>query len=108
MMPTDDNDPINHPAHYTKGGVEVIDFIDAWDLDFYSAQIIKYVIRAPHKNNQLDDLKKARWYLQRLIENTEKTIAGRTLRCDIWGGTPNQRCVHLTGHNGQCSWEVTR
>ncbi len=57
---------INHPSHYNKG-IEVIEFIDSWDLGFYEGNIIKYVTRYPHKNG-IEDLKKAKWYLDRLIE----------------------------------------
>ena len=59
---------VNHPAHYTQGKVEVIDFIET--MGFLEGNIIKYVARYKHKNG-LVDLKKARWYLDRLIENTK-------------------------------------
>jgi Protein of unknwon function (DUF3310) len=65
-------DVVNHPPHYTFGSIEVIDVIDDWSLDFYEAQVVKYVARAKHKGNQLQDLKKAQ-YLNRLITNIEKT-----------------------------------
>lgn len=60
-------DNVNHPQHYTKGGIEVIDAIEAWGLNFRLANVIKYVARSDHKNNKLEDLKKARWYLDREI-----------------------------------------
>ena len=63
---------VNHPEHYTKGGIEVHDFISAWRMDFDTGNVIKYVTRAPYKNNKLEDLKKARWYLNKLIEEEEK------------------------------------
>lgn len=63
---------VNHPEHYTKGGIEVHDFISAWRMDFDAGNVIKYVTRAPYKNNKLEDLKKARWYLNKLIEEAEK------------------------------------
>ncbi len=65
-------DNVNHPKHYTFGKYEVIDVIDDWQLGFYEAQVIKYVSRALHKENELQDLKKAQWYLNRLIVNKEK------------------------------------
>jgi hypothetical protein len=58
---------INHPNHYTKG-IECIDFIDSWDMSFIEGNIIKYVTRYKFKNG-LEDLKKARFYLDRLIKN---------------------------------------
>tara|TARA_R100001443_G_scaffold38103_1_gene51627 strand:+ start:329 stop:556 length:228 start_codon:yes stop_codon:yes gene_type:complete len=62
---------VNHPEHYNKG-IEVIDFIDSWSMDFSTGNIIKYVSRHKHKDNPLEDLKKAKWYIERLINNYEK------------------------------------
>ena len=56
---TQKKDIINHPEHYTKGGIEVREFIDSWHLDFNSGNVIKYVVRAPYKGTELQDLKKA-------------------------------------------------
>lgn len=67
-----EKDIINHPEHYTKGGIEVRDFIDSWKLDFNSGNVIKYVVRAPYKGTELQDLKKAHNYLNHLIELKEK------------------------------------
>jgi len=66
-------DSVNHPPHYTVGGIETIDFIEAKQLNYHLGQVIKYVTRAEHKNNFLEDLKKAQWYLNREIENRSKT-----------------------------------
>lgn len=65
-------DPINHPAHYTAGGVETIDFIEAKKLGYNLGNVVKYVARSEHKGAALTDLKKARWYLDREIANREK------------------------------------
>ena len=62
------NDDVNHPVHYTLARIEVFDFIKAWDLDFATGNVVKYVVRAPYKNSRLKDLKKARWYLDQLIK----------------------------------------
>ena len=51
-----------------KANLEVIDAIDAWDLDFSEGNIIKYLIRAKHKKNTKEDLEKCLWYIQRLLE----------------------------------------
>lgn len=64
-------DIINQPPHYTKGGIEPIDFITANNMDFCSGNIVKYVTRHKYKNG-LEDLKKAQFYLNRLIEEFEK------------------------------------
>lgn len=74
---TQENDIINHPEHYTKGGIEVRDFIDSWRLDFNSGNVIKYVVRAPYKGTELQDLKKAQNYLNHLIELKEKEEANK-------------------------------
>jgi hypothetical protein len=64
-------DLVNHPPHYTAGGIEVIDFIDAKQLGFCLGNVVKYVCRADHKVNRLEDLKKARWYLEHEIDAAE-------------------------------------
>ncbi len=61
---------VDHPPHYNKG-IEVIDFIDSWDFNFTIGNIIKYVSRHKHKDSPLEDLKKAKWYLDRLISKYE-------------------------------------
>ena len=69
------SDKINHPKHYTAGNIEVYDFIEAWNLDFACGNVIKYVARAPYKGTHLEDLKKAKWYLEKAIERQEARIA---------------------------------
>lgn len=63
-------DMVNHPPHYTTGGIETIDFIEAKGLHkhYHLANAIKYISRAPYKGNYLEDLEKATWYLQREIQ----------------------------------------
>jgi hypothetical protein len=65
---------INHPTHY--GGAdnpyEAIKVIDAWDLGFCLGNTVKYISRAGKKGDRLEDLQKARWYLDHEIENLEK------------------------------------
>ena len=71
-------DMVNHPSHYkAKNGMEVIDVIEAFtaNLEGYEAthtgNVIKYICRWKEKNG-LEDLKKAQWYLERLIKNIEE------------------------------------
>ena len=71
-------DMINHPPHYiSANGLEAIDVIDAFTADLkghdavYTAKILKYILRWKHKDG-IKDLKKARWYLNRLIDILEK------------------------------------
>jgi hypothetical protein len=59
---------VNHPPHYKAGGIETIDFIEAKTLGYHLGNVVKYVSRADHKGNKLEDLKKAQWYLSRAIE----------------------------------------
>lgn len=61
-------DLVNHPQHYKEGGIETIDFIEAKKLDYHLGNVVKYVSRADHKGNKLQDLQKAQWYLNRAIE----------------------------------------
>ena len=58
---------VNHPKHYNNGKYEVIDVIDDWGLGFSLGNTIKYIARCEHKNNKLEDLKKAMLYLQHEI-----------------------------------------
>lgn len=66
------SDPVNHPEHYTTGGIETIDFIEAKGLDYNLGNVVKYITRADKKGKQLEDLKKAQWYLNRAVSNLEK------------------------------------
>jgi hypothetical protein len=68
------HETVNHPQHYggSDNPYEAIKVIEAWKLGFNLGNTVKYILRAPHKNSLLEDLKKARWYLDREIENQEK------------------------------------
>jgi hypothetical protein len=66
-------DLVNSPDHYTHGGVETWDYIIAkcgTEGAFYYAMgnAIKYISRAPYKGKMLEDLKKAQWYVNRMVE----------------------------------------
>jgi hypothetical protein len=60
-------DPVNHPAHYTAGGIETIDFIEAKNLNYNLGNAVKYITRAGLKGNRVEDLQKAKWYIEREI-----------------------------------------
>ena len=62
---------VNHPSHYNQG-IEAIDYIESHKMNFNIGNVIKYVTRAKHKGTELEDLKKASWYLNREIERLEK------------------------------------
>lgn len=61
------HDPVNHPSHYTAGGIETIDFIEAKQLNYHLGNVVKYVSRAGKKTDHIQDLEKAAWYLNREI-----------------------------------------
>lgn len=61
-------DNVSHPYHYNVGKIEVIDAIEAWELNFSLGNAVKYIARADHKGNPIEDLEKARWYIDREIE----------------------------------------
>lgn len=71
LLLTCEKDNVNKPSHYTQGGIEPIDYILANDMNFLEGNVIKYVTRYKHKNG-LEDLKKAEFYLKRLIEGLEE------------------------------------
>jgi len=67
------DDKVNSPSHYKVGGIETIDFIEAKQLGYHLGNVIKYISRADHKDDKLENLKKAQWYLNRIVSNLEKT-----------------------------------
>jgi hypothetical protein len=75
----DNKEMVNHPNHY--GGedntYEAIKVIEAWDLDFHIGNTVKYISRAGKKgtDKELQDLKKALWYLERKIKNLEDNVS---------------------------------
>ena len=64
------NDVVNHPSHYTDGKIEVIDFIEQKNLNFHRGNAVKYIARAGKKDpkKEVEDLRKAVWYLNREIK----------------------------------------
>jgi hypothetical protein len=69
--PSAEGDPINHPSHYTDGNIEVIDFIEDKKFNYHRGNAIKYICRAGKKDNEIQDLNKAIWYLKREIERVK-------------------------------------
>ena len=63
---------VDHPSHYNQGKIEVIDVIEDWNLDFHLGNTVKYIGRAGYKDDVLQELKKAKWYLERKIQLLEK------------------------------------
>jgi hypothetical protein len=67
-------DPIN-PAHYRAGNIEVIDFIEDWNLGYHRGNAVKYLCRCGQKpgNPATQDIRKAIWYLERYLKTLEQT-----------------------------------
>lgn len=71
--PTPQNDAVNHPAHYLRNGMEAIDVIEAFELPYHLGNAVKYILRAGHKNDEVEDLRKAIWYLYRYLGKVERS-----------------------------------
>jgi hypothetical protein len=72
----DKNEMVNSPDHYTVGGIEAIDYLQAKSTPaefagYLRLNCLKYLSRAGYKGNTLEDYKKAAWYLNKLIEVTK-------------------------------------
>jgi len=67
-----DSDAVDHPRHYNFGTFEVIDVISDWQLGFNLGNVLKYVARADHKGKPIEDLEKARFYLDYEIERRKR------------------------------------
>jgi len=59
---------VNHPPHYNRGKMEVIDAIEDWKLGFHLGNAVKYIARAEQKGDTQTDIKKAIWYLERYLK----------------------------------------
>tara|TARA_R100000008_G_C3570469_1_gene161792 strand:- start:745 stop:960 length:216 start_codon:yes stop_codon:yes gene_type:complete len=66
-------DQVDHPDHYNVGNIETIDYIESLGMSegFCAGNAIKYISRYKFKNSPLQDLKKAKWYLEYLIKKLE-------------------------------------
>ena len=63
---------VDHPDHYNRGKYEAIDVIEDWQMNFNLGNALKYLSRAGHKDDIIQDLKKARWYIDREIQRLNK------------------------------------
>lgn len=64
----DFTDQVNHPKHYNKGKIEVIEFIEDQKLNFHLTNAVKYICRSDSKGTEAQDLEKAIWYIRRHLE----------------------------------------
>lgn len=62
---------VDHPNHYQGSTIEVIEIIEEFNLNFNMGNAIKYILRADYKEDDVQDLKKALWYIKREIEYRE-------------------------------------
>ena len=69
---------VNHPSHYVKG-IEPIEVIESWDLNFSLGNAIKYILRSPYKGKQIEDLEKARWYIDREINRLKDEMVKKNI-----------------------------
>lgn len=83
MKGEEKKESINHPTHYggQQNPYEAIKIIEALDLGFCLGNTLKYISRAGKKDqaNEIEDLKKARWYLDRQIQNLEHKALGQEI-----------------------------
>lgn len=77
-------DMVNHPPHYDFGPHETIDVIEAWDLPYHLGNVVKYVSRAKRKGKELEDLRKAAWYLDRYIKMRETDGIERSYQMSLF------------------------
>lgn len=93
------NDPVNHPSHYTQGGIECIDALTAMITPYEDPndaaltwQVGKYIWRHPFKAKPIEDLRKAEFYLQRLIKYLEDKESVNNYPCEVNTGDlyPNE------------------
>lgn len=69
------NRAVHHPTHYNAGTPEVLEIIKGWGLCFIVGNVVKYLLRAPHKGRELEDLQKAQFYLQQRIDAVRAQMA---------------------------------
>ena len=70
----ENDEKVNHPGHYNTGKIEVIDYIEDQNLGFCLGNAVKYISRAGKKDltKEVEDLKKAEWYIRRRIKELEE------------------------------------
>jgi len=90
---TTEHERVNHPSHYHPGKHEVIDVLEEWGLGFHLGNTVKYIARHEQKGSPLEDLMKARWYLDRAIALIERSMSPKETNGhqtpDVGPGTSN-------------------
>lgn len=103
-------DNVNHPAHYTDGKIEVIDFIEDKNLNYHRGNAVKYIARSGKKDHakEIEDLQKASWYINREIDRlmaSDNPSAPDTEDKPVepWGEEDNERQNRLICDVGRCN-----
>ena len=73
---------VNNPPHYSSNGVEAIDVIEAFDLNFHLGNVVKYVLRADRKGAPMTDLRKGLWYLSQEIMRRNNAVIQKEIQED--------------------------
>ena len=96
------SDNVNHPPHYKAGEIECIDALESMASGYKDPvqaglawNIVKYIWRSPLKGNQLQDLEKARWYLDRLIGRVKRVHITEDRLVEPWGAEDEGRVERL-------------
>ena len=101
-------DNVNHPSHYNSGKFEVIDFIDDQGLNFELGNAVKYISRAGKKDDYVQDLQKAIWYINRhidLIDSGAYTyLAAAPKKINVYDFTNDSEYEFLNGLNYAVSY----
>ncbi|MBT9132070.1 MAG: hypothetical protein DDT33_00580 [Firmicutes bacterium] len=88
-------DEINYPSHYTRGNIEVIDYIEDQQFCYHLGNAVDYISRAKHKGHMVNDLRKAIWFISRKIEGEENDhstrVPKKTTRFDPKGTCDTSR-----------------
>lgn len=102
-------DNVNHPAHYTDGKIDVIDFIEDKNLNYHRGNAVKYIARSGKKDpaKEIEDLQKASWYINREIDRlmaSDKPVTPVTEDKPVepWGEEDNERQDRLLCDVGKC------
>lgn len=95
-------DNVNHPKHYVAGGIETIDVIEAWlgpeeARGYLIGNVIKYVSRRGKKGEELQDLRKLKWYVARAITTMEREVAHESEHGWVPAVGTVVRCVDADG-----------
>ena len=71
---------VNHPKHYNRGSIEAIEVIENWNLGFSVGSAVKYISRLGAKDDEIQELEKTKWYLNRVMETNIGVMVGEADR----------------------------